>query len=316
MAGGSRLLRVQAMAWETAAIRSIGLCDPGGLALPPFTPGAHVDLTLPGRIKRSYSLIGSPQDGSRYEIGVYREPESRGGSVALHDQVRVGDLIETSEPANNFELQEDAAHSVFIAGGIGITPFLPMVERLEHRLGSFELHYCARDRASAGFVDRLRGCGSRLHLTFSREPGGCRLDVAQIVAATPADAHLYCCGPKAMIEDFERAAASRDPALVHVEHFTPVDPPAVAGGYLVELARSGNTIAVPPGKTLLQALLDEGFDVPCSCLEGVCGTCETRVLSGVPDHRDVVLSKDEREAGKTMMICCSGAKSERLVLDL
>ncbi|HEX5779473.1 MAG TPA: PDR/VanB family oxidoreductase [Xanthobacteraceae bacterium] len=316
MAASSRTLRVQAMAWETDAIRSIELRDPRGVPLPPFSPGAHIDLTLPGKLKRSYSLIGSPEDRSRYEIGVYREPQSRGGSIALHDQIRVGDLIESTEPANNFELREDASHSVFIAGGIGITPFLPMVERLGHKLRPFELHYCARDRASAGFVERLRGCGPRLHVAYSREPGGCRIDIAQIVAAAPEDTHLYCCGPKPMLEDFERATSGRDPAFIHVEHFTPVDPPALAGGYLVELARAGRTVAVPPGKTLLQTLLDEGFDVPCSCLEGVCGTCETRVLAGVPDHRDVVLSKEERAAGNTMMICCSGAKSERLVLDL
>jgi ferredoxin-NADP reductase len=316
MTAHNLMLRVQMIGWETEAVRVFELRDPNGAALPPFEPGAHVDLTLPGNFKRSYSLIGSAEDCRRYEIGVYREPASRGGSVALHDRVRVGDLLEVSEPSNDFPLADDGAHTVLIAGGIGITPFLPMIERLLRQHRSFELYYSARDRRAAAFLDRVSACGDRLRLNLTREPEGRRLDLHKIVDSLPLHSHLYCCGPHSMIDDFEAATADLPSSRVHIERFTAAAPAAVDGGYLIELARTGRTLAVPPGKTILQTLLDDGIDVPCSCMEGVCGTCETRVLAGLPEHRDGVLSREEREAGNTMMICCSGAKSERLVLDL
>ena len=311
-----RLLRVQSIAWETEAIRVIDLRDPNGHELPEFTPGAHIELKVPGGWKRSFSLINSPEERRRYVIAVYREPNGRGGSRALHEEVRAGDLLEVDSPLNNFSLADVDGPFLFIAGGIGITPILPMIERLARDRIPFNLHFSARTRAVAPFLERLSAYGDRVHLAFTREASKQRLDVAKLVARAPHTAELYCCGPRSMLDDFDRATADRDPARAHVEHFAPIASPATDGGFLVELARTGRTIAVPPGKTILQALLDEGLDVPCSCLEGVCGTCETRVLEGVPDHRDAVLTKQEREAGKTMMICCSGAKSEKLVLDI
>lgn len=310
------LLRVQSIAWETEGILVFEFRDPNGQELPDFTPGAHIELSVPGGWKRSFSLINLPEDGRRYVIAVYREPNGRGGSKALHEKIRIGDLIEVDSPINNFPPVDDTGPFVFIAGGIGITPFLPTLERVARAGHWFDLYYSVRTRGAAAFMERLSVHGDRLHLVVTREPGGRRLDIASVVAHTPRGAQLYCCGPKSMLDDFNAAIADRDPAQVHVEYFAPVEPAATAGGFLVELVRTGRTIAVPPGKTILQTLLDEGLDVPCSCLEGVCGTCETRVLEGVPDHRDAVLTKQEREAGKTMMICCSGAKSEKLVLDI
>ena len=310
------LLRVHSIGWETDAVRAIELRDPTGDELPAFEPGAHIDLLLPGKIKRSYSLVGLAEDRQRYEIAVHREPQSRGGSQWLHDKLRVGDLIAVDAPLNNFPLATDGDHAVFVAGGIGITPILPMVDRLARSEHSFELYYSARSLAAAAFLDRLARFGDRLRVALTREPNGCRFDIREIAARAPARAHLYCCGPTAMINDFQIATSDRDPSFLHIERFTSPIAVAADGGYVVELARTGRAVHVPMGKTILQALLDEGLDVPCSCLEGVCGTCETRIIEGVADHRDLVLSDEERASNKTMMICCSGAKSQTLVLDL
>ena len=309
-------LRLHAIAFETASVRLFDLRDPDGRTLPAFTPGAHVDMKLNGGLARSYSLIGEPADGSRYHLGVQRDPLSRGGSRYLHDQARVGDLIEVSHPINQFPVVEDAASSVFVAGGIGITPILPMTERLAGLGRAFVLHYGGRDRKTLPFQSRVARHGDKVRMAFSREPGGRRLDIAAIVDAAPADAELYCCGPRSMLDAFAAATAGRDPAAIHMEHFSAAEPTAVEGGFEVVLARSCRTIPVPPGMTILDTLFAAGLDPPCSCLEGVCGQCETRVIEGVPDHRDLVLSPRERAANKTMMLCCSGSRSARLVLDM
>jgi tetrachlorobenzoquinone reductase len=309
-------LRLHAIAFETGSVRLLDLRGPDGRALPAFPPGAHVDLKLNGGLERSYSLLGDPADGSRYLLGVHRDPQSRGGSRYLHDQARVGDLIEVSHPIDDFPLVEDAAASVFIAGGIGITPILPMIDRLAGLGRPFLLHYGVRDRKAVPFQPRITRHGDKVRTAFSREPGGGRLDIAGIVDAAPVDAELYCCGPRGMLDAFAAATAGRDPARVHVEHFSAAEPSAVEGGFEVVLARSGRTVAVPPGRTILEALNEAGIEPACSCMEGVCGTCETRVLDGLPDHRDAILTPEERADNLTMMICVSGARTSRLVLDL
>ena len=309
-------VRLHAISFETGSVRLLDLRDPDGRALPAFPPGAHVDLKLNGGLKRSYSLIGDPADGSRYLLGVHRDPQSRGGSRYLHDRARVGDPIEVSHPIDDFPLVEDAAASVFIAGGIGITPILPMIDRLAGLGRPFVLHYGVRDRTVVPFQPRIARHGDKVRTACSREAGGGRLDIAGIVDAAPADAELYCCGPRGMLDAFAAATAGRDPARVHVEHFSAAGPAAVEGGFDVVLARSGRTVAVPPGKTILEALNEAGIEPACSCIEGVCGTCETRVLDGLPDHRDAILTPEERANNRTMMICVSGARTSRLVLDL
>jgi vanillate O-demethylase ferredoxin subunit len=309
-------LRLHAISFETASVRVFDLRDPDGRVLPAFTPGAHVDVRLNGDLVRSYSLIGDPADGRRYLLGVQRDLQSRGGSQYLHDQARVGDLIKVSHPINRFPLVEDAALTVFVAGGIGITPILPMAERLAGLGRAFALHYGGRNRGAAPFQTRIASHGDKVRLAFSREAGGSRLDIAAIVGAAPAEAELYCCGPRGMLDAFAAATSGRDLARIHVEHFSAAEPAAVEGGFEVVLARTGRTISVPPGMTILDTLLAAGLDPPCSCLEGVCGQCETRVIEGVPDHRDRVLSPQERAANNTMMLCCSGSKSARLVLDM
>jgi ferredoxin-NADP reductase len=292
-----------------------------GADLPAFTAGSHVDLHLTNGMVRSYSLCNDPSERHRYVIGVARDPASRGGSTFIHEHLRVGDALRITAPRNNFKLDENAGRSVFIAGGIGITPLWCMVQRLEALGRPWELHYSTRLRALCAFHDDLASLEAaqpgRVHFNFDQEPGGRMTDLRALVSGLAADAHLYCCGPVPMLKAFEAAAkeAGRPASHVHVEYFSAAEQPAMQGGFTVVLERSGLTLQVAPGKSILQTLMDHGIDAPYSCMEGACGRCETNVLEGEPDHRDSVLSEEERASGQTMMICCSGSKGPRLVLD-
>lgn len=288
---------------------------PDGGALPPAAPGAHLDLHLPNGEIRQYSLIDTAGSARRYRVAVKRDASGTGGSLYLHDKVPVGTMLKVSAPRNHFELDESASHSVLIAGGIGVTPIYAMASRLAGQGRSWEMHYSSRSRDDAAFQSELGELGAvRFH--YDAESDGRFLDLAAIVEAAPAGADFYCCGPVPMLEAFERATASLPPERVHVEYFEARDAPASEGGFAVELARTGTIHAIPPGQSILDVLRDAGLDLPASCERGVCGTCETRVLSGTPDHRDAILTESEKRAGDTMMICCSGAKSSRLLLDL
>jgi vanillate O-demethylase ferredoxin subunit len=315
-----RRLRVHSVTWEAEGVHSYDLRDPEGAELPAFTAGAHIDLVLPSGIVRSYSLVNPQEERHHYVIAVQRDRASRGGSTWVHDNLHVGAIIPIVGPRNNFPLAEDAAHSLFIAGGIGITPLWCMIQRLTALGRPFELYDCVRTRKEAAFREPIAALasnpGAKLTFNFDGEPGGKMLDIAAVVGQAGPQAHIYCCGPLPMLAAFEEATKDRPREQVHVEYFTPKEAPAAEGGFTVVLAKSGRSFTIAPGKTILETLLDAGLDVPSSCLEGVCGTCETKVLEGVPDHRDVVLTESERKANKTMMICCSGSKTERLVLDL
>lgn len=281
-----------------------------------FTAGAHVDLHLPNGFVRQYSIANSEDERHRYVLGVKREAAGRGGSRLIHDELRVGTVLHVGEPRNNFQLVETAPHSVLIAGGIGVTPIVSMVARLRTLGRSWELHYAVRRRSEAAFLDELSAGGGPIHLHVDEERGGV-LDVARLLGAAPQEAHLYCCGPTAMLDAFTAAASSRPPSSVHLEHFAATVPsPAVEGGFIVELARSKLQVVIPSGQTILEALRARGVTVPSSCEQGICGSCETRVLAGKPDHRDLLLSDEEKAANEFMMICCSGSKSAVLVLDL
>jgi tetrachlorobenzoquinone reductase len=320
MADSTMQVRVKRISFEAENINSYELVAPGGGDLAPFTAGCHIDLHLSNRMIRSYSLVNDQSERDRYVVAVNKDAASRGGSRFIHETVRVGDIITISHPNNNFVLQENAAHSVLIGGGIGITPLLSMIRRLDALGRSWQLFYAARTRSVAAFVDELNALRlnghSNLHVTFDQEPPGRTLDLSAIVKDAPLNAHLYCCGPVSMLEAFEAASGDRPGDHVHVEYFKAKAKPAAEGGFEVKLARSNRTIAVQAGKTILDALLDAGIAASYACTEGVCGTCETRVIEGIPDHRDQFLSKEEQGANKTMMICCSGSKSPTLVLDL
>jgi ferredoxin-NADP reductase len=288
---------------------------PDGAALPGVAPGAHIDLHLPNGMTRQYSLVTADGDPSAFVVGIKRDRASRGGSIFVHDKLRVGEIIPVGGPRNNFPLNEDAAHSVLIAGGIGITPIWCMAQRLEKLGRSYSMHYACRERAEGAFLDELQRL-SQVRLHFDAECGGKFMDVGAIVAGARKDAHFYCCGPLPMLAAFEDATKDLPAGQVHVEYFTAREEAATGGGYVVELRKSGLELAIPEGRTILEVVRDAGVDVTFSCEEGVCGACETAVISGEPDHRDNILTEGERKAGKTMMICCSGSKSPRLVLDL
>jgi ferredoxin-NADP reductase len=286
-----------------------------GKPLPAYQPGAHIDLHLPNGLIRQYSLIKAEPDSASYVVGIKRDPASRGGSRYIHDELSVGKTLKISAPRNNFALVENADHVVLFAGGIGITPIWCMVQRLEKLGRSWELHYACRSRADMAFLSALAAMtSSQFH--FDDESGGKFLDVASIVGTAPKNAHLYCCGPTPMLKAFETATANWPREQIHIEYFTPKQDAAKTGGFTVELARSGREFAIPEGKSILQVLLDAGVDVDYSCELGICGACEQRVISGVPDHRDAILTEEEQASNTKVMICCAGCKSERLVLDL
>jgi tetrachlorobenzoquinone reductase len=315
-------VRVKSVTYEAERINSYELQPLAGGDLPPFTAGAHIDLHLPGvpmGQTRSYSLINPQGERHRYVIAVAHDAASAGGSRYIHEQVRAGDKLTITPPQNDFALVEDAKHSVLIAGGIGITPVWCMVQRLIELRRSWELHYGARTHETAAFIEPISALREQhpnaVVLNFDFEPGGKPLDLSAIVNQAPNDAHLYCCGPTGMLEAFERATQNRPRDHVHVEYFSAKEAPAKAGGFTVTLAKSQVQVFVAAGNSILDALIGAGLDPPRSCTEGVCGSCEMRVLEGIPDHRDMVLTDAERASNKTMMICCSGAISETLVLD-
>lgn len=310
---------VHTLRYEAQDITSIELRPVDSAEFPEFAAGAHIDLHLPNGLVRSYSLLNPAGERGRYVVGVLKDRASRGGSRCVHEQLRVGQVLPISAPRNNFPLHEDASHTVLVAGGIGVTPILCMGRRLQALGRSFELLYFARSRQSAAFVAELQALGAPLHLHFDDEQGG-PPDLQALLATRPAQAgsHYYACGPAVMLDAFEKGCAELQ-YIYHVEHFSAVEVAAAADArqqYTVELKRSGKVITVQPEQTLFGALTAHGVSVETSCEEGVCGSCETRVLEGIPDHRDSVLSQAEKAANRTMMVCVSGCRSERLVLDL
>ncbi|QBM75070.1 oxidoreductase [Sphingomonas sp. AAP5] len=307
--------RLRTIRWEADGINSYILEPMPDEVLPRFDPGAHIDVQLASGLARSYSLVNDPATTPYYEIAVHHAIDGRGGSKHIHENWRVGEIIEVSAPKNNFPMDESASHTVMIAGGIGVTPMLPMIARLEALGKTWELHYVAANRHRAAYVDRVEGY-AQTELVFDGEPGVVRLDLAGVVAKAPADAHLYCCGPTGMLDAFVAICADRPKGHAHIEYFSAETELAVEGGYTLELRKSGKTIAVEEGETMLDALLSAGVNVGFACSEGVCGTCEVKVLAGVPDHRDHFLTEDEKAANTAVMVCCSGSKTVNLVLDI
>ncbi|KHL76259.1 ferredoxin [Pseudomonas putida] len=310
--------RVHTLRHEAEGIISVELRPWGDTVFAPFDAGSHIDLHLPNGLVRSYSLLNAPSDQGRYVVGILRDRASRGGSRYVHEQLRVGTQLQISQPRNNFALDTRASHSVLVAGGIGITPIYCMFRQLLALGRSAELIYCARSRAEAALLEEISGLGAKVIYHFNDEKGGLP-DLAGYLAGRPADTHFYCCGPTPMLDAFEQTCERLGYPNAHIERFTAAEVAAsddARASYSVELSRSGRTVSVEPGLNLLDVLLEAGCDIEYSCREGVCGSCETRVLEGDVDHRDGVLTKAERAANKSMMVCVSGCKSRRLVLDL
>ncbi|MFI5592365.1 PDR/VanB family oxidoreductase [Amycolatopsis sp. NPDC051758] len=286
------------------------LRDPDGAALPAWKPGAHLDLVLGPDLVRQYSLCGDPADRSVLQVAVLREPAGRGGSAYVHERLAAGETLRVRGPRNHFVL-EPAPRYLFVAGGIGITPLVPMIAAAEAAGAGWRLLYGGRTRASMAFAAELGGrYGDRVELVPQDQLGLLDLDAA--VAAEPGAA-VYCCGPEPLLTAMEDRCA---PGTLHVERFTAKPDPGAKTVFEVELAQSGRTLAVPADRSVLEVVEESGVPVLSSCREGTCGTCETGVLAGVPDHRDAVLTAAEQEAGDVMMICVSRCAGPRLVLDL
>ncbi|KQP36370.1 hypothetical protein ASF44_16840 [Pseudorhodoferax sp. Leaf274] len=321
-------VRVHAVRAEALDVQSFDLRAPDGGALPAFTAGSHVDVevsTATGPLLRQYSLCNDPAERHRYVIGVGRDAASRGGSVALHDQLRAGAILRIGAPRNNFALDEAAPHSVLVAGGIGITPMLAMARRLALLGRPWTLYHCVRSPCRAAFAEELQalappGGPGRVVTVVDGLPGAVRLDLAALVREASHGAHFYCCGPVPMLEAFGRATAGVGDARVHVEWFSAPAPAATAdapaGSFSVQLKRKNRRFDIPADQSILQVLLDGGIDVDHSCREGLCGTCETRVLAGMPDHRDPILAGRKDPPQDRMLVCVSRCAGPELVLDL
>ncbi|MET8996029.1 PDR/VanB family oxidoreductase [Amycolatopsis sp. NPDC004169] len=300
-------LVIDALTPAAAGVLALTLVPADGRELPPWRPGAHIDVTLPQGPTRQYSLCGDPADRSSWRIAVRREEDSRGGSAWFHDQATEGMTLTAGTPRNLFELQPAKAY-VFVAGGIGITPLLPMIAEAEQAGTPWTLWYAGRTRSSMAFIDELARYGDRVHLAAS--DAGDRIRVADVLGSLDRDVAVYCCGPASLTAAVEDAC---EPGSVHVERFTAGTVPA-DGGFDVHCALSGVDVRVEDGTTVLDALLEAGVEADYSCTQGFCGTCETRVLEGVPDHRDDYL--DHSAAPDTMMICVSRSRCPKLVLDI
>lgn len=309
---------VHTIRYEAQGIVSVDLRSPTGDELPPFEAGSHIDLHLDNGLVRSYSLSNSPSERHRYVVGVLNDRNSRGGSRFIHEKLRVGSTLKISAPRNNFPLEENAPKTVLLAGGIGVTPMFCMYNYLQAKGKPVEFIYCARSRKEAAFVDELLASGGQVRTQFDEETGGGPPNLKALLGGQPADTHFYCCGPNPMLDAFEATCKELGYPNVHIERF------AAAGeveasqteGYQVQLLKSGKSLDVPPGMSLLDALLEAGVDADYSCREGVCGACEVDVVEGDVDHRDSVLTERERAANKTMMVCVSGCKGKKLVLNL
>lgn len=284
--------------------------------LPAWQPGAHIDLHLgEPPVIRQYSLCSSPTRRDHYQVAVLREPDSRGGSSYVHNRLSQGDALRASLPRNNFA-QIEAKRYVFVAGGIGITPILPMIEAAQRAGADWTLLYGGRTAASMAFTKELLAAGEQRVCLRPQDEYGL-LDLAGLLAEPAPDTAVYCCGPEPLLKAVEAHCASWPAGSLHVERFSPVDGTlnGPAAEFDVEFAQSGVTLTIPPDRSIIEVADEAGVPVIYNCEEGTCGVCETPVLDGEPDHRDSVLTEQERQAGSCMMICVSRARSARLVLD-
>lgn len=298
-----------------------------GETWPAASAGAHIDIVLPNGTVRSYSLTNPPGETHRYVCAVALDSTGRGGSKYMHQSLRIGDHVDISIPRNAFPLNEAAEKSVFVAGGIGITPLWSMIQRLTAIGKPWVLYYSTKSPEIAAYTADIAKLASEsgncVNFNFDGGQKEKMLDLRALSASCAEDTHLYCCGPAPMLKAFESACDGRNPETVHREYFAAPAPapssPGEADGrsaFRVVLSRSNTILNVDESRSILDAVLDAGVDVPFSCMNGVCRSCETRVIGGMPDHRDLVLTDAERESGATMIICCSRAKSEELILDL
>jgi len=291
------------------------LLEPSQGEAPAWEPGAHVDVVLAPGLERQYSLCGGTDAGDPWRIGVLREPVSRGGSEFIHSSLAVGDMVSVRGPRNNFRLVDAPAYT-FIAGGIGVTPLIPMIREVERRGAPWTLTYGGRSATSMAFIEELSAYGARVTLWPQDEKGF--IPLADIVEGAPSASAVYCCGPEPLLNAIEDVMSTRGADRLHLERFRPRQDllQQERTAFEVYLDYSEMEVQVEAHETIVEALERVGVEVITSCREGTCGTCETVVLEGVPDHRDSYLSTEEKASNEVMMVCCSRARTTRLVLDL
>jgi vanillate O-demethylase ferredoxin subunit len=314
-------VRVARKTVEAIDIATFELMNVDDRPLPAFSAGSHIDVHLPNGLTRQYSLCNDPGEGHRYLIGVLRDAASRGGSQAMHEQVKEGDVLHISAPKNHFPLAHEATHSILVAGGIGVTPILCMAERLAVTGAAFEMHYCTRSPDRTAFRERIAATTFAQHVHFHFDDGAedQKLQLKQLLTPMRPGVHLYVCGPKGFMDwVLESARVAGWPTQrLHYEFFgAQVAKSEDDASFEVMLASTGKVVVVPKDKTVVQALAAVGVEIPTSCEQGVCGTCLTRILEGEPDHKDTYLTPEERAANDQFTPCCSRSNSPRLVLDL
>jgi len=314
-------LRVIKKTLEAVDIYTFELASADGHPLPSFAAGSHIDVHLPDGLIRQYSLCNDSNETHRYQIAVLKETASRGGSLAMHEIVQEGDLLQVSLPRNHFPLSSSAKKSVLLAGGIGITPILCMAERLAKSAAEFELHYCARSPERAAFQKRIANSSfsDKVKFYFSQSDHPQKIDLNELLATLEDGCHIYVCGPKSFMDAALNIARKHGwpENQLHYEFFgAEIVKSETDGSFDVKIASSGRIINIPKEQTVTQALAAAGIDILMSCEQGVCGTCLTGVLDGIPDHKDSYLTPDEKAANDQFTPCCSRAKSAQLVLDI
>jgi vanillate O-demethylase ferredoxin subunit len=314
------VLQVADVQAEACDVLLVELRDPKGALLPAFEPGAHLEISLPNGMVRHFSISNDCRERDRYVVGVGRAPNGRGGSKFVHQTLRCGMVLKTSTPRNNFPLDPNAESYLFVAGGIGITPIMAMIRWCIANQRIWRLVYAVRSAQRAAFYETLSVYGDLVHFHFDSQCRGVGLDVRQILMDVKAGEHLYCCGPNGLMEAIRAHGEHLPHDRLHFEYFAAPtrsdDVMRPTGAFDIELRKSGRSFHVPPEKSVLDVLEANGVSVPFSCREGLCRTCETGVCEGEVEHLDYALTQEERDAGKSMIVCVSRARSARLVLDL
>ncbi|KQW69899.1 PDR/VanB family oxidoreductase [Methylibium sp. Root1272] len=305
---------------EAEGIASFELTSASGTPLPPFSAGSHIDVHVRDGIVRQYSLCNDPTEQHRYLIAVLRDPSSRGGSEAMHDEVAEGAILQISEPRNHFPLSP-SARTLLLAGGIGVTPLLCMAERLAQIGATFTMHYCTRSSQRTAFRERIAQSqfADRVDFHFDDGPADQKLDLSNVLGAPTSDVNVYICGPTGFIEHVLKSAKALGwpDSQLHLEYFgaKPIDT-SHDEDFEVKVASTGRCYKVPADKSVAAVLIENGIDIPLSCEQGVCGTCITRILDGQPDHRDMYFTSDEKAKNDQFTPCCSRSKGKLLVLDI
>lgn len=320
MANATLKVKISAKEKVATNITTFELIHLAGEKLPGFTAGSHIDVHVSNQIVRQYSLCNNPSETHRYLIGVLRDPNSRGGSIAMHDQLKVGDIVEISYPRNLFELAKESSNSILLAGGIGVTPILCMAEYLTNSNNEFEMHYCTRSKEQTAFLEKISNSNysSKVNFHFDDGDNEQRINLSKVLANPSSGTHVYICGPKGFLDAALNAAKKMGwtSEQIHYEYFSATPIPTESNeSFTVKLARSGKTVEVAANQTITQALAAAGMDIPTSCEQGICGTCLVKVIEGIPDHKDLFMTDEEHALNDQFTPCCSRSKTPQLVID-